>query len=45
MCGHAKTAHEHYREGADCGVCGAESCAAFRPEEERGFLRRLFRRS
>jgi hypothetical protein len=42
-CGHAKAAHEHYRAGTDCGVCGATACAAFRPAERTGVLRRLFR--
>lgn len=31
VCGHAKEAHEHYRQGTDCGACGATACAAFRP--------------
>ncbi|GAA1284249.1 hypothetical protein GCM10009609_56520 [Pseudonocardia aurantiaca] len=31
VCGHAKEAHEHYRQGSDCGACGATACAAFRP--------------
>jgi hypothetical protein len=44
-CGHAKAAHEHYRKGADCGVCGAATCAAFRSKERRGLLGRLFRRN
>ena len=43
-CGHAREAHEHYRAGADCGVCGADMCAAFRPAERTGVLRRLFRK-
>jgi len=44
-CGHAKAVHEHYRDGADCGICGAATCAGFRSEERGGLLRRLFRRS
>jgi hypothetical protein len=32
VCGHAKEAHEHYRRGTDCGVCGATACATFRRE-------------
>jgi hypothetical protein len=44
-CGHGKAAHEHYRAGTDCGVCGAATCAAFQSAERRGLLRRLFRRS
>jgi hypothetical protein len=43
-CGHGKDAHEHYRPGTDCGVCGATTCAAFRPTERSGVLQRLFRR-
>ncbi|MEJ8278290.1 hypothetical protein [Pseudonocardia spirodelae] len=27
-CGHERDAHEHYRPGTDCGVCGA-TCRAF----------------
>ena len=33
VCGHAKEAHEHYRQGTDCGACGATACAAFRPAQ------------
>jgi hypothetical protein len=29
-CGHPAAAHEHYRRGSDCGVCGREVCRAFR---------------
>jgi hypothetical protein len=43
VCGHQKDAHEHYRPGADCGVCGATACAAFRPAESTSLLHRLFR--
>jgi hypothetical protein len=28
-CGHVREAHEHYRRGSDCGICGAEVCSAF----------------
>jgi hypothetical protein len=28
-CGHPRAAHEHYRRGSDCGLCGAQKCAAF----------------
>lgn len=28
-CGHAKAAHEHYRRGSDCGLCGRELCRSF----------------
>jgi hypothetical protein len=33
-CGHGKTAHEHYRRGADCSLC---SCTRYR----RGWWSRL----
>ncbi len=29
-CGHEKAAHQHYRRGTDCGVCGATACPRFR---------------
>ncbi len=29
-CGHVYEAHEHYRKGSDCGVCGRDVCAKFR---------------
>jgi hypothetical protein len=28
-CGHQQAAHEHYRRGSDCGVCGRDTCPAF----------------
>lgn len=28
-CGHPREAHEHYRRGSDCGVCGAVRCGGF----------------
>jgi hypothetical protein len=34
-CGHVREAHEHYRRGSDCGICGADACAAFSPAGER----------
>lgn len=27
-CGHERDAHDHYRAGTDCGVCGT-ACSAF----------------
>ncbi len=24
VCGHAKVAHEHYRDGSDCAVCACK---------------------
>lgn len=53
-CGHEKDAHEHYRPGTDCGVCGV-TCRAFHARTGRAAGRtagrrarltsRLFRRS
>jgi hypothetical protein len=42
-CGHAREAHEHYRPGTDCGVCGATACSAYRARggSVSGMLRRL----
>ena len=36
LCGHGLSAHEHWRSGSDCGVCGAgavrsSGCAAVAP--------------
>jgi len=42
VCLHARAAHEHYRRGSDCGVCGADGCAAYR--RRGGALRRMLRR-
>ncbi len=42
VCGHARSAHQHYRRGHDCGACGATGCATFRPVG--GPARRLLRR-
>lgn len=28
-CGHERTAHEHYRSGTDCALCGAGQCDRF----------------
>ncbi|GAA1284244.1 hypothetical protein GCM10009609_56510 [Pseudonocardia aurantiaca] len=44
-CGHPKAAHDHYRAGTDCGVCGATACAKFRSVKRKGIVRRLLRRS
>lgn len=44
-CGHAREAHEHYRAGSDCGVCGATgpgACVAYR--RRGGPVRRLLRK-
>jgi hypothetical protein len=28
-CGHERDAHEHYRRGLECSLCGAEVCTEF----------------
>jgi hypothetical protein len=38
LCGHPKEAHDHYRAGTDCGICGRSTCASYR--SRGGFLRR-----
>jgi hypothetical protein len=42
VCGHPRAAHEHYRRGSDCGICGVTKCAAYR--RPRGILRRMLGR-
>lgn len=42
VCGHAEEAHEHYRPGSDCGVCGMRECGEYRAEH--GALRRMLRK-
>lgn len=42
VCGHVRDAHEHYRPGSDCGVCGVAKCAAYR--RRGGRLRRMLGR-
>jgi hypothetical protein len=29
-CGHPSSAHEHYRPGSECAVCGPEKCPRYR---------------
>lgn len=29
-CGHEEDAHEHFRDGNDCGACGPVRCRTFR---------------
>ncbi|KNA89727.1 hypothetical protein ABW18_18710 [Gordonia jacobaea] len=29
-CGHPRAAHEHFRSGTDCAICGPEKCPRFR---------------
>lgn len=43
LCGHPKEAHDHYRAGTDCGICGRSTCASYRATG--GLLRRLLRRA
>lgn len=28
-CGHSREAHQHFRKGTDCGVCGPVACPRF----------------
>jgi hypothetical protein len=30
-CGHTEDTHRHYREGSDCGACGAGECIVYAP--------------
>lgn len=32
VCGHPRAAHEHYRRGTDCTLCGPQACPRFRPQ-------------
>ena len=41
VCGHPHEAHEHYRPGTDCALCGPDSCRQFRAVD--GLLARLGR--
>ena len=43
VCRHAREAHEHWRRGTDCGICGVSGCARYRRQggAVRRFLRRL----
>ncbi|MCW0212471.1 MAG: hypothetical protein OJJ54_03860 [Pseudonocardia sp.] len=41
-CGHEPDAHEHYRPGSDCALCGLDACTSYRPQG--GTARRLLRR-
>lgn len=42
LCGHEAEAHEHWRRGSDCGVCGPATCPVYR--RCGGRLRRILRR-
>ena len=43
VCSHARAAHEHWRRGTDCGICGPDRCSSYR--RRGGALRRLLRRA
>lgn len=43
VCAHARDAHEHWRRGTDCGICGPDRCSSYR--RRGGALRRLLRRA
>lgn len=41
QCGHGRAAHEHYRPGTECALCGPEVCQAYngpRPSRWRSLL-------
>ena len=42
VCRHARDAHEHWRRGSDCGICGPRWCSRYR--RRGGVLRRFLRR-
>jgi hypothetical protein len=43
LCGHEQRAHEHWRPGSECGVCGPRGCPSYRERggRARGLLRKL----
>jgi hypothetical protein len=43
LCGHEPRAHEHWRPGSECGVCGPGGCPTYRERggRARGILRKL----
>ena len=43
LCGHEPRAHEHWRPGSECGVCGPKGCPTYRERggRARGILRKL----
>lgn len=43
-CGHEVDAHQHYRGGTDCAVCGRARCRAFRFRAGRGARSSIGRR-
>ena len=38
-CHHGRAAHEHYRRGTDCALCGAQQCRRYRPDRLRAVRR------
>jgi hypothetical protein len=34
VCGHERDAHEHYRRGTDCAVCGNGDCPRYRKKRD-----------
>jgi hypothetical protein len=34
-CGHDAEAHEHFRAGSDCGLCGRQGCGRFAAARRR----------
>lgn len=43
-CGCAYTAHEHLRDGLDCGPCGPAVCPRFKRPSTGGLLTRILGR-
>ena len=43
LCSHESRAHEHWRPGSECGVCGLGGCPTYRERggRARGILRKL----
>jgi hypothetical protein len=35
VCSHHHEAHEHYRRGSDCAICGPLACRSFRAVQAR----------
>jgi len=38
LCGHGRSAHDHYRGGSDCASCADGQCRAFRADTIIGRL-------
>lgn len=39
MCGHLREAHEHWRDGSDCGSCPEGECSRYRRPRRFRFRR------